>query len=114
MSNVAIDLRDKSALVTGSSSGIGLEIARKLAQSGCHLMLHGIDSPEQMELARKEMSVAGAASVGASHADLSDKSQAARLVADTLTNFRSIDILVNNAGIQHVAPVDEFLSLIHI
>ena len=108
MSNVAIDLRDKSALVTGSSSGIGLEIARKLAQSGCHLMLHGIDSPEQMELARKEMSVAGAVSVGASHADLSDKSQAARLVADTLTDLRSIDILVNNAGIQHVAPVDEF------
>jgi len=101
-------LDGKIALVTGSTSGIGLEIARQLAKAGCRLMLNGIEAPSVVEDAITNLRATGADEVFFSDADLTDPMQAARLIADTLDNFGAIDILVNNAGIQHVAPIEAF------
>ena len=101
-------LDGKIALVTGSTSGIGLEIARQLAKAGCRLMLNGIEAPSMVEDAITSLRTTGADEVFFSDADLTDPMQAARLIADTLDNFGAIDILVNNAGIQHVAPIEAF------
>ncbi len=101
-------LDGKIALVTGSTSGIGLEIARQLAKAGCRLMLNGIETPSMVEDAKTDLLATGAGEVFFSDADLSDPRQATRLIADTLDSFGAIDILVNNAGVQHVAPIEAF------
>ena len=101
-------LEGKTALVTGSTSGIGLEIARQLAQAGCRLMLNGIEKPSVVEDAIADLRNTGADEVSFSDADLTNPVQVERLVADTLDCFGAIDILVNNAGIQHVAPIETF------
>lgn len=98
----------KTALVTGSTGGIGLEIARQLAEAGCGLMLNGIDAPAVVEAAIADLTNSGANEVFFSDADLAEPPQAERLIADTLCRFDTIDILVNNAGIQHVAPLEAF------
>ena len=101
-------LDGKIALVTGSTSGIGLEIARQLAGAGCRLMLNGIDTPSMVEDAINDLRAAGADDLFFSDADLTDPLQATRLITDTLDSFGTIDILVNNAGVQHVAPIETF------
>ena len=91
-------LEGKRALVTGSTSGIGLAIARALHGEGAQIVLNGFGD---------EKEIAGlCAELGASHsgADLTDESQIAEMMAEA----GGIDILVNNAGTQHVAPVEEF------
>lgn len=97
-------LSGKTALITGSTSGIGLGIARVLAQAGADILLNGFGDP-----------AAALADIGrfggkvAHHpADLGDVAQLEALFAHAQEEFGGIDILVNNAGIQHVAPVDEF------
>lgn len=101
-------LSGKTALVTGSTSGIGLEIARRLAQAGCGLMLNGIETAAVVEQTIADLRDTGADEVFFSDADLTDPGQVKRLVADTLDRFGAIDVLVNNAGIQHVAPIEAF------
>jgi len=101
-------LAGKVALVTGSTSGIGLEIARHLGQAGCQLMLNGIENPSSVEAAITDLRATAADEIFFSDADLTEPTQAERLIAETLDRFSAIDILVNNAGIQHVAPVEEF------
>jgi len=101
-------LNGKIALVTGSTQGIGLEIACQLANAGCQLMLNGIDDPASIETAKEKLRTAGADEMAFSAADLSDPAQAAVLITDTINRFGHIDILVNNAGIQHIAPVEAF------
>lgn len=101
-------LDGKTALVTGSTAGIGFEIARQLAGAGCRLMLNGIESPSVAEDAIADLRNTAAHEVFFSDADLTDPEQTGRLVADTLDHYSAIDILVNNAGIQHVAPIEEF------
>ena len=101
-------LNGKTALVTGSTSGIGLEIASQLAKAGCRLMLNGIDAPSVSETAMAELRNLGTQEVNFSNADLAQPTQAAQLITDTLGYFGTIDILVNNAGIQHVAPIEDF------
>ncbi len=100
-------LEDKIALVTGSTSGIGLAIAADLAAAGCTVMLNGLGEAAQIEAARAEVARYGKA-VDFHPADLSRRDQVEALVADTQRRFGRIDILVNNAGIQHTAPVHEF------
>lgn len=101
-------LKGKTALVTGSTRGIGLEIAQQLASEGCNLMLNGIDDPSVVNTAMTELRAAGADQVAFSDADLVKPLQADRLISDVMDRFGRIDILVNNAGVQHVAPVEAF------
>jgi len=101
-------MEKRSAVVTGSTSGIGWEIARALAGNGYSLMLNGAvtgDAGEQkcVEI-RKEFGVAAQFN----GADLADIEQCAKLIAQADENLGRIDVLVNNAGIQHVAPIESF------
>lgn len=103
-----IDLSGRGALVTGSTSGIGLEVARALAQAGANIMLNGFGDPGEIEEIRSGLAESCGVTVGYSGADLSDGSAARQLVSDAQDAIGTVDVLVNNAGIQHVAPVDEF------
>lgn len=105
---MTVFLEGKTALVTGSTSGIGLEIARQLARAGCGLMLNGIEEPSVVEDLIIDLRNTGACEVSFSDADLTAPIHVERLVADTLNCFDAIDVLVNNAGIQHVAPIETF------
>jgi 3-hydroxybutyrate dehydrogenase len=101
-------LKDKSALVTGSTSGIGLGIARALARAGANVMLNGFGDPAAIERLRSELEAATGVRVRYHAADVSLAREVAGLVRATEAALGSVDILVNNAGIQFVAPVDEF------
>ena len=102
-------LEGRSALITGSTSGIGLGIALFYARAGAQVMLNGFGKPEEIAAARAEVGAAmGVAAAPYSAADLSKPEQTRQMVADAITAFGKLDILVNNAGIQFVAPIDEF------
>jgi len=100
-------LRGRSAVVTGSTSGIGLGIATRLADAGANVMLNGFGAAEEIERIRRELAGRGAG-VGYHGADMSRPAEVAELVAAAVREFGALDILVNNAGIQHVAPVQDF------
>jgi 3-hydroxybutyrate dehydrogenase len=97
-----MSLEGKVALVTGSTSGIGLAIARVFASAGAKVMLNGFGDPGEIEALKSEL---GAAHDGA---DLGDPAAVERMLARCGEELGPPDILVNNAGIQHVAPVDLF------
>jgi 3-hydroxybutyrate dehydrogenase len=100
-------LRGKSAVVTGSTSGIGLGIARALAAQGANVMLNGFGDAEQIGRLRAELAGHGAKAMY-SAADMSRPAEIEAMMAQAEKAFGAVDILVNNAGIQHVAAVDEF------
>ncbi len=101
-------LKDKVAIVTGSTSGIGLGIASALAHAGAHVVLNGFGPPEEIERLRREMSSSTGRTVLFSPADMSRPEQITDLVRETMQELGSVDIVVNNAGIQKVAPIEEF------
>jgi 3-hydroxybutyrate dehydrogenase len=101
-------LKGKSAVVTGSTSGIGLGIARALAGQGANIMLNGFGEAAAIEELRKELAGRHRVKVVHSGADMSKPSDVAGLVAETTRELGAVDILVNNAGIQHTASVEEF------
>ncbi len=101
-------LKQKSAIVTGSTSGIGLGIARAMAQSGADIMLNGFGEAQAIEFARAELQRQYGVKVRYSSADMSRPDQIRAMVELAHAEFGKIDIIVNNAGIQHVAPVEEF------
>jgi 3-hydroxybutyrate dehydrogenase len=101
-------LAGKTALVTGSTSGIGKEIARALAGAGCRIMINGIDGKDAIDQACRDMRDAGAPDVASSNHNLLEQGAAADVVAATAKQLGGLDILVNNAGIQHVSPVEAF------
>ena len=105
---VAPSLTGKVSLVTGSTSGIGLGIARALAGAGSDVVLNGFGKPEEIEAARESVARDFGVRVDYSPADMSDPASIAELIETTLGKFGRLDILVNNAGIQHVAPLQEF------
>lgn len=104
----SITLKGKSALVTGSTSGIGLGIARALAKEGVHVTLNGFGDRAEIERLVGALTTEYGVRVAYSSADMSKPSEIRGMIAEHERTFGSLDVLVNNAGIQHVAPVDEF------
>jgi 3-hydroxybutyrate dehydrogenase len=100
-------LKGKIAIVTGSTSGIGLGIARALAAQGAGVLLNGFGSQAEIDAVRREIGARGVP-VGYSAADVSKPAEVVAMVAAATRELGRVDILVNNAGIQHVAPVEEF------
>ena len=101
------DHRGKTAIVTGSTSGIGLGIARGLAEAGMDIVLNGFGDPEAIEEERLGVEKFGVR-CHYDGADMSKPEQITALVADTIDRFGRLDVLVNNAGIQNVQPVEDF------
>jgi 3-hydroxybutyrate dehydrogenase len=101
-------LANKLALVTGSTSGIGLGIARKLAAQGSNLIINGFGSANEIEHLVKGLSDEFKVNVAYDGADLSKAADIERMMNNIHRKDTGIDILVNNAGIQHVAPLEKF------
>jgi 3-hydroxybutyrate dehydrogenase len=97
-----------TALVTGSTSGIGLGIARTLAAGGANVVLNGFGQAAEIEALRAGLEAEHGVRVRYDGADLSRQDAIESLIGNAVEAFGAIDILVNNAGIQHVAPIDEF------
>ncbi|NNE83360.1 MAG: 3-hydroxybutyrate dehydrogenase [Alphaproteobacteria bacterium] len=102
------DLTGRSAVVTGSTSGIGLDIARALAGAGANVMLNGFGDADDIEAIRDSLERECLGKVAYCGADMSKPVEVSSLIRETEAAFGAVDILVNNAGIQHVEPVDEF------
>ncbi len=101
-------LKGKSVIVTGSTSGIGLGIAREFAAQGCNVMLNGFGDSAQIEKLRAAIAAEHKVTVLYSSADMAKALEVSAMVDQVARRFGSVDILVNNAGVQHVAPVEEF------
>jgi 3-hydroxybutyrate dehydrogenase len=110
-SQTARDARDfvgKVALVTGSTSGIGLGIARALAAAGANVVLNGFGPTDEIARTIDAIEVDHGVKTSYSAADMTSPDAIAEMIATTLDDLGRLDILVNNAGIQHVAPLDQF------
>jgi 3-hydroxybutyrate dehydrogenase len=103
-----MDLAGKTALVTGSTSGIGLGIATEFASAGANIVLNGFGDAAAIEKVRSDLARQHNVGVAYSNADISKPAQIAEMVALADKEFGGVDILVNNAGIQHVSPIEEF------
>jgi len=101
-------LKSKTALITGSTNGIGLGIARAFAGEGANVILNGFGNAKEIEPLRGSIAAEHGVEVRYDGADLSQQGEIEAMMAKSLAEFGAIDILVNNAGIQHVAPIDEF------
>jgi 3-hydroxybutyrate dehydrogenase len=101
-------LANKSAIVTGSTSGIGLGIARAFAAQGADVMLNGLGQADEIEFTRSELQREFGVRVAYHGADMRRPQQIRELADQALAAFGRVDIVVNNAGIQHVAPVEDF------
>ena len=101
-------LKDKTAVVTGSTSGIGLACARAFAGAGANIVLNGIGAPADVEKERSAIESDFGVKAVYSPADMSKPREIAEMVALAEKTFGRTDVLVNNAGIQHVSPIEEF------
>lgn len=101
-------LREKSVLVTGSTSGIGLGIARAFAAEGANITLNGFGDPEAVEAQRRDIEETFGVTAAYSGADVTKPDEVAKMIAGAEKSFGAIDVLVNNAGIQYVAKLEEF------
>ncbi len=101
-------LKGKAALVTGSTSGIGLAIAQSLAGAGANIMLNGFGDETEIEKSKANLAETYDVSVAYDGADMSRPDEIEAMIQNGVAQFGSIDILVNNAGIQFVSPIDEF------
>jgi 3-hydroxybutyrate dehydrogenase len=102
-----MSLKGRNAIVTGSTSGIGLGMATALARAGANVMINGLGSEVEIAEATKEVAAAGTR-VLHDPANMLRHNQIAEMVERCTRELGSVDILINNAGIQHVAPVEEF------
>ena len=104
-----VNLHGKTALVTGSTSGIGLGIAQALAQAGANIVLNGFGD---VDAALASIRTLGA-EVMHHPADMRRPDEIEAMFAQAAARFGGVDVLVNNAGIQHVSPVEDFRSEEH-
>jgi 3-hydroxybutyrate dehydrogenase len=101
-------LKSRNAIVTGSTSGIGLAIARALAEQGANVMINGFGDAAAIESERSKLASDFGITALYSGADMSKPDQIAAMVKEAETKLGSVDILVSNAGVQFVAPIEEF------
>ena len=101
-------LNRRSAIVTGSTSGIGLGIARAFAEQGADVMLNGFGNALEIESVRAALQREWDVKVRYSSADMSQPAQIREMAQQARAEFGKIDIVVNNAGIQRVAPIEDF------
>ena len=101
-------LEGKRAVVTGSTSGIGLGIATALAEAGANVLLNGLGDVDAIETTRKELDALGAGDVLYPPADMTRPDEIADMIACANRDLGGVDILVNNAGIQFVSAIEEF------
>ena len=103
-----IDLKGKTAVVTGSTSGIGLAIARKMAGAGANVIINGFGEADAIEKERAGIEKEFGVKAVHSPADMTKPTEIAGMIALGEKTFGSVDILVNNAGIQFVSPIEDF------
>lgn len=103
-----MDLNGKTAIITGSTSGIGLAIAQELAAHGANIVLNGLGNADEIETLRRGIEQDHGVGCRFHGANMLVPAEIRALVALATTAFGRLDILVNNAGIQHVAPIEEF------
>jgi 3-hydroxybutyrate dehydrogenase len=101
-------LKGKTALITGSTSGIGLAYAKALAAEGADLIINGFGDAAAIETERVGLEAISGAKAVYSDADLTKVDAIEAMMAMAADSFGGVDILINNAGVQHVAPVDQF------
>ena len=101
-------LRSKSAVVTGSTSGIGLAIARALAKDGANVLINGFGEPQNIERERAGLEAEFGIKAIYSPADMTKPDQITSMIRVAEETFVGVDVLVNNAGIQFVSPVEDF------
>ena len=101
-------LQGRTAMVTGSTSGIGLAIAEALAKQGCNLVLNGFGERDEIEKLRSGLAAKHRVEAAYLGADMSRPAEIRDLVREAARRFGRLDILVNNAGIQHVAKIVDF------
>jgi len=101
-------LKSKNAVITGSTSGIGLAYARALAAEGVNVTINGFGKPEDIEAERVSIAKTFGVEAAYSPADMTKPEEIAGMIAEAEAKFGSVDILINNAGIQYVAPIEEF------
>ena len=101
------NLEGKTAVITGSTSGIGLGFAQGLAEQGVNIVMNGFGDADEIEKARADLEVKGVKAVY-HNADMTKPEELEDLITSTYQSFGQLDILINNAGIQKVSPVEEF------
>jgi 3-hydroxybutyrate dehydrogenase len=101
-------IKGKTALITGSTSGIGLGLATALAAQGCNIVMNGLGEADAIEANRARLAAENGVEVIYSNADMTRPDEIAAMMAGAADTFGSVDILCNNAGIQFVSPVEEF------
>lgn len=101
-------LNGKTAIVTGSTSGIGLGIAEAFGRAGANVVLNGFGDTMQIERTRSELAQRTNAKIVYSPADMGKPRAIEQMIRQTVDTFGTVDIMVNNAGIQHVAPIEAF------
>ena len=109
MADVSRPLSGKIVVVTGSTSGIGLGIARAFAEAGANVVISGLAEQREIDFVCEELDgICPVSRIVYNGANLMKANEATGLVEETIAEFGGIDVLVNNAGIQHVSPIEEF------